>query len=267
MKESLAGLPGHRLLARVLTLVRKGNAVEAEMLAHLGEVDARRLYLEEGCSSMFVYCQRVLHFAEAVAYKRIQAARAVRRHPELLEAVREGRIHVTGAGLHAPKLTPENRNELIRAATHRSADEIRRLLADREPKPDAPATMRRLPTPAAPARRAPGAAPPRPAPDTQCTEPQPRPRREALGGERFAIQFTADRELHEQIQELRALLRHQIPDGDIGKVLARAVGCCSGRSGLASSASAPRPARSSRMPRSAMADPGAVTSLPRSGGP
>jgi hypothetical protein len=56
--------------------VQRGNAVEAELLLHLAEVDARQLYLEEGCSSMFTYCQQVLHFAEGVAYKRIQAARA-----------------------------------------------------------------------------------------------------------------------------------------------------------------------------------------------
>jgi hypothetical protein len=61
--------------------MKRGNEVEAELIAHLGEVDARRLYLEEGCSSMFVWCQRVLHFAEGVAYKRIQAARTARQFP------------------------------------------------------------------------------------------------------------------------------------------------------------------------------------------
>jgi hypothetical protein len=37
------------------------------------------------------------------------------------------------------------------------------------------------------------------------------------------VQFTADRALYEQLQELRALMRHQVPDGDLGKILARAV--------------------------------------------
>jgi hypothetical protein len=37
------------------------------------------------------------------------------------------------------------------------------------------------------------------------------------------VQFTADAELHAQLQELRALLRHQITDGDLAKVLALAV--------------------------------------------
>ena len=85
MSEMLAGLPSAELLERVRKLVQRGNVLEAELLVHLGEVDARQLYLEEGCSSMFTYCQQVLHFAECVAYKRIQAARAARRHPQILE--------------------------------------------------------------------------------------------------------------------------------------------------------------------------------------
>jgi hypothetical protein len=32
------------------------------------------------------------------------------------------------------------------------------------------------------------------------------------------VRFTADGELHAQIQELRALMRHQIPDGDLGRL-------------------------------------------------
>lgn len=239
MKASLAGLSSHQLLARVHALARRGNAFEAEMLADLGEVDARRLYLEEGCSSMFAYCVRVLHFSEPVTYKRIQVARAARLHPRLLEAVRRGELHVTGASLLAPRLTAENREELMRAATHRSADEIRRVLADREPKPDVPASVRRLPEPAAqrplrsgipPARCKgseatgdPGPVRAHPVPDAPRAAPLSRPRTEPLGTERYAVQFTADGELHGQIQELRALLRHQIPDGDIGKIVAQAV--------------------------------------------
>src|SRR2546422_2093216 len=147
MSEALAGLPKAQLLARVRELVRRGNAVEAELLVHLAEVDARQLYLEEGCSSMFTYCQRVLHFAEGVAYKRILAARAARSHPQLLAALRSGDLHLTAIGLLAPKLTESNCAELIGAARHLGTDEIRRMLADREPKPVAPTFVRRITEP------------------------------------------------------------------------------------------------------------------------
>ena len=64
---------------------------------------------------MFVYCTRELHFSEAAAYKRIRAARAARRHPELLEAVRQGDLHVTAVSLLAAQLTGESCAEWIRA--------------------------------------------------------------------------------------------------------------------------------------------------------
>src|SRR4029450_2202720 len=98
MSGALAGIPNAQLLARVRELVRRGNAVEAELLAHLAEVDGRQLYLEEGCSSMFAYCQRVLHSAEGVAYKRILAAPATRRHPQLLGALRSGQVYIGSLG-------------------------------------------------------------------------------------------------------------------------------------------------------------------------
>jgi len=47
MAETLAGLPNAQLLGRVREPVQRGNAVEADLLAHLAEVDARRIYLEE----------------------------------------------------------------------------------------------------------------------------------------------------------------------------------------------------------------------------
>jgi hypothetical protein len=254
---SLQSLASAELLARLQHLVRRGNAVEAELLVHLGEVDARRLYLGEGCSSMFVYCQRVLHFAEGVAYKRIGAARAARRYPEILEAVRRGDVHVTGVSLLVPQLTAASCGELIRAASHRTADEIRRLLADRRPKPDVAASVRRAPEPeVAVAITAPRAhvrpepagatAPARPV--SAPNEPGPRARTEPLGGERYCVRFTADRQLHEQLQELRALMRHQVPDGDVGKILARAVAVLleQVRKRKFGKCSAPRPAKLSK---------------------
>jgi hypothetical protein len=255
MASSLRGLPGHELLARLRSLVQRGNAVEAELLVHLGEVEARRLFLEEACSSIFVYCQRVLHFSESVSYKRIHTARAVRRHPQVLEAVRRGDLHVTGVTLLAPQLTSENCAELLGAAKHKTAEEIRRLLADRCPKPDVRASVRLVPAATASAaagssagqksletpapnraasdgaqenefvalgRGSPGPAAPAD-PSSPQGDPATRARTEPLGGERYCVRFTAGPEMHGQLQELRALMRHQVPDGDLGKILARAV--------------------------------------------
>jgi hypothetical protein len=60
----------------------------------------------------------------------------------------------------------------------------------------------------------------------------------------------ADQNLHAQILELRALMRHQVPDGDLGKILARAVGVLleQVRKQKFGECEAPRPARPSGRP-------------------
>ncbi len=46
---------------------------------------------------------------------------------------------------------------------------------------------------------------------------------EPLGQQRYKIQFTAGRALHAKLREAQALLRHQIPDGDLAEVFDRAL--------------------------------------------
>jgi len=71
----ISGLSNTQLLADLNGLLKRSRTLEAEVILHLGEVEARRLHLEQGCSSMFDYCVRVLRFSEGVAYKRIGVAR------------------------------------------------------------------------------------------------------------------------------------------------------------------------------------------------
>ncbi len=117
---------------------------EADLIAYLAEVDRRELYLEQGCSCMFRYCTEVLHFSEATAFRRIRVARAARAYPLLLERICEGAIHLSGANLLAPALNPENHVELLDLARHKSRRAIEVILADRAPKPDVPARVRKL---------------------------------------------------------------------------------------------------------------------------
>jgi len=51
----------------------------AELMVQLGEVDARKLYADQGASSMHVYCSTQLGLSGGAAYKRIGVARAGRR--------------------------------------------------------------------------------------------------------------------------------------------------------------------------------------------
>ncbi len=62
--DELSRLSDRDLIERLKGLVADESRVMVEVLAHLGEVDARRLYLEAACPSMFVYCTDILHLPE-----------------------------------------------------------------------------------------------------------------------------------------------------------------------------------------------------------
>lgn len=131
---SLTHLSDAVLLRNLRVMLARDGELTATLLAHISEVDARRLYVPAGFSSMFTYCLRELRFSEDAAWRRIQAARAARRFPVLYEAVAEGRLHLTAVCLIAPHLTPANLNELLRAVGGRSRGEIQEWLASRFPQ-------------------------------------------------------------------------------------------------------------------------------------
>ena len=143
--HSLQSLPDHELLRRLSGLVHQARRNEAELIAHLAEVDERRLYARSATSSLFAYCTEVLHLSEPEACLRIAVARASKTHPPLLAMLAEGRIHLSGIATLAPHLTVENRDVLLERATHRSKRQIEELVAELSPRADVPDRMRRLP--------------------------------------------------------------------------------------------------------------------------
>jgi hypothetical protein len=122
----LAHLTDADLLLEVKRLASREREATALLVASLAELDARRLYLPEGCSSLFTYCTQVLHLSEHAAYGRIAAARAARRFPGILNLLTDGSLNLTSIGLLAPHLTSENHCALLERARHKSKRDIER---------------------------------------------------------------------------------------------------------------------------------------------
>ena len=144
---ALHSVSDDELLCRLHELAAQSRRVEADLVAHIGEVDERKLYARSAFSSMFVYCTQALHLSEAEAYRRITVARAARKHAVLLAMLRDGRIHLSGMALLVPVLTAENRDAVLERATHQSKRQIEQLVAELSPQADVPSVMRRLPGP------------------------------------------------------------------------------------------------------------------------
>src|SRR6185295_4965801 len=219
-RRPLQSIPDDALLHRLAELMDLSRRVEADVVAHIAEVDERRLYAREAFPSMFAYCTDALHLSEAEAYLRIAAARASPEHPMLLTMLADGRLHLTAIAKLAPHLTPESRDGLLERATHRSKRQIEDLIAEIAPRPDVPVAVRKLPERpllpapaqlAVPSRtegptlelRPDGVAAAPVAPSTSSGAPsvvQP------LSPGRYKVQFTASAELRHKLERLQALM-------------------------------------------------------------
>ena len=146
LERPLESLSDDDLLRGLADLLRQSRRAESDLVAHIAEVETRRLYARAAASSMFVYCMDVLHLSEAEAYLRITAARTVREHPVILDMLADGRLHLSGIAKLAPHLTPQNRDLLLSRAIHRSKRQIEELVAELAPRPDVPGVLRKLPS-------------------------------------------------------------------------------------------------------------------------
>src|SRR5258706_15660609 len=152
-RYSLSHLSDQALGRDLATLVARERAATADVVAHIAEFDARKLYLPAAYPSMFAYCVGELRLSEDAVSKRIQAVRAARRSPAVLAALAEGRVHLSGICLLAPHLTPENAAELLAAATHKTKAQIEQVVAERFPRADLPSRVQAMSSPASVALR------------------------------------------------------------------------------------------------------------------
>lgn len=233
-------LSDDEVVERVKDLAAAERRASVALIRSLVEFDARRLYLREGCSSLFTYCTQVLHLSEVSTYNRIETARAARHYPRVLEALECGDVTLTAVRLLAPHLTAANHEEMLVAARHKSKQQIQELIASLSPRPAAPTVIRRIPSRT-------GTAPPIATPPRQDTSetasagtlvrcatgrdagPAIVPHALAaaavtpLAAEHYKLQVTLSRETHEKLRRAQALARHALPDGDIGTLLDRAL--------------------------------------------
>jgi hypothetical protein len=243
---SIDSLTDRELLERTFLAARDERHLTANLLALLAECDKRQLYLGEGCSSLFTYCTQVLHLSEHAAYHRIEAARAARRFPVILELIGDGSVTLTTVALLRAHLTRDNHEVLLAAARYCTKREVEHQIACLAPKPDAKTVIRRLPAPAAAPTKATDIAGAclAPAVDTASSDElhvaprrcedspavsaapapaEPRPRVEALSADRYLLRVTLGAETVAQLRRAQALMSHNVTNGDPAVIIDKAL--------------------------------------------
>jgi 5-methylcytosine-specific restriction endonuclease McrA len=246
----LGGLANDELLAALSALVQREHELLSDFLAHLAELDERRLFLDLGFTSLFSYCTEALGLSRSSAGRRIAAARVCRRFPEALALAARGELELSVLCELSKYLNSENATELFEACRGKSYELVLALLAARFPKPDVRDSVRRLParspevTPnvgcephsqtsvnsakgADPLAAADGASTAKVLNSPAIAAAAPRPtapvRRalEPLSADRFGVRFTADAEFCELLEEVRALASYREPGGDLLSLMKR----------------------------------------------
>ncbi len=250
-----SSLNSHMLARRLCELAGDERNVQVEFLRHLDEFDRRRAYLEAGFGSLWEYCLTSLHLREGAAGRRIGAMKVLRRFPKLEGALRDGRLCLSTVALLGPILTEDNLDDLVSRAAYRTKAEVEHLVATVQPRVAPREGIRRLPAPApaastaapsssAPAPAATGtlAAPASatvpalalavtaPAETSAPREPNPEPVRSRaevrpISEDQWSLRATIDAACKEELETLKALLSHKVPDGDLGAVLREAIRC------------------------------------------
>ena len=132
------------LLAGVCAAVTRENEDVALVIAHLAEMDTRRLFAEEGCSSLKSYCMEVLHLSEEQAYLRIHVGRLARKFPVVLEMLADGLVHMTAVHRLGSSLTEENHLSVLEEASYQSMAKVEEIVARLRPKPPVPSRICKL---------------------------------------------------------------------------------------------------------------------------
>lgn len=193
------------LVSGLKLLVAQERRHLALILAHIAEVDDRRLFAPLGYPAMFAFCAGELCYSEGAAARRISAARAARSFPEIYSMISDGLISLSAvAALHS-HLSPENRHELLARAQGLGRRGLERLVAELNPGPDTRDRIWRLP------------AGPSAAPD---------PGKEKMrhfAPRRVRFSFAADETCLSLVDRIRELLRHKHPAGKLGDILREAV--------------------------------------------
>ncbi len=258
--STIGVLSDRELLRQTSTLVHHERHLQGAIIDHLAEIEARGLFLQRGCSSLFDYAVRELGYSDAAAGRRIGAVRLCADQPGARERLRDGSLTLSAAAELQWAFDRQRRRGAIagiasiapaRAGLPASAPGEAPALADGAVG-SAPAKAARADDPAADVAPAATASHSEPAPplvldaagrrklveeasgksarqvrrmladlDPELAPPPDRVR--PLGDGRYELKAVIDADCQQGLEQLRGLLSHVDPRMTVGQLVGRIV--------------------------------------------
>ena len=205
--HSLTKLTDKLLIAETKSLVANEREVLVKLLHYLNEIEHRELYLRLGYSSMYAFATKRLKYSEAQALRRIRTARCIKDLPEIENLLLNGKLNLCVVALAHKELRSDKKREVLDRLTGTSKREAEAILSEDKPEK----IVRDSIKPLGRKKTAKKSAKPLPLLENSPTVPgngkvEPRP-------QRHHIQFSANEEFVEKLEEVKSLLSGKFPKG------------------------------------------------------
>jgi 5-methylcytosine-specific restriction endonuclease McrA len=192
-ENRLQSLNDTELVMQVQGLLQREKRIGDAILLGLKEIKARRVFAALGYPSLFEFLVKHFGLSESATYQRLQALKLIEAVPEVQNDLFNGTLSLSNAALvqsfiqseeKQSTLTAETKKHLIESIKCKTHKEARVILARENPVSALP-----------PSREKP------------------------MTSTHSQLQITVDQETIAALQDVKELLSHTIPDGDLAQVL------------------------------------------------
>jgi hypothetical protein len=191
----LKKLSNRDLELQLKTISQKERELLCESLELIKEIFRRRLYLEKGYPSLFEYLVKEIGYSQGSAQRRIDAAKVLAEVPEIKSKLESGEINLTHMTLlekasrelkleNKEKVSPKTKKEILEALINTNKFEAEKIIA----------ASLNLPV-------------------KEETKIKPQANNTVWLGMALPI------EVYEKLKEAKMLFSHQVPSGDLVKLL------------------------------------------------
>ncbi len=127
-------LTNQQLINSIENSARVERSISIEILDQLAEMDRRKIHLELGFRSLHSYCVSRLLYSESAAGRRICAARAMAKCPEIREMISNGRLNLSTVCVLSSVLNQANRFDLLKLSSGKSWREVEAIVGRLKPR-------------------------------------------------------------------------------------------------------------------------------------
>jgi hypothetical protein len=134
---SLSSVTNQDLEKNLLHWVAQERKVLHIVLAHIKEVDTRKLYLEKSRSSLYEYLTKDVGYSSTSAQRRIVGARLLMEIPALSTQIEEGKINLSqvceiarGVQQSSKKINLSQKMDLLKSIEYKTTAETQQIVAE-----------------------------------------------------------------------------------------------------------------------------------------